>query len=173
MAQPNQAIRRCLAAGFGAALVLGSEPSSARPMNAPPSFGLDSATPILVAHAEGAQIYECKADASGAAAWVFREPVATLISGGETVGRHYAGPSWALNDGGVVQGKVLVSVPGPTASDVPLLKLAVADRSGGGLLKDATVVLRLNPVGGVFKGTCSIVGDLHAEPYSADYLFLR
>ena len=41
-------------------------------------------------HAEGAQIYECKAGADGTLAWVFREPIATLLSEGKTVGRHYA-----------------------------------------------------------------------------------
>ena len=29
-------------------------------------------------HAEGAQVYECKADAAGKLGWQFREPIATL-----------------------------------------------------------------------------------------------
>ena len=44
-------------------------------------------TVILTVHAEGAQVYDCKADASGQLAWQFREPVATLIEDGKTVGR--------------------------------------------------------------------------------------
>ena len=42
---------------------------------------------LAVVHAEGAQVYECKADAAGKLAWQFREPVATLIVDGKTVGR--------------------------------------------------------------------------------------
>ena len=59
---------------------------------------------ILVAtlQATGAQIYECRADASGEPVWQFREPIATLIADGATVGRHYAGPTWELTDGNAV-----------------------------------------------------------------------
>ena len=128
---------------------------------------------VLVAHAEGVQVYECKADASGAPVWAFREPIATLISEGKTIGRHYAGPSWELNDGSAVKAKLLASAPGATASDVPLLKLSVVEHRGGGLLKDVTIVLRLKTMGGVLKGPCSTMSDLRAEPYSADYTFLR
>jgi hypothetical protein len=34
-------------------------------------------------------------------------------------------------------------------------------------------VQRINTNGGSFAGTCGQAGDLHAEPYSADYVFLR
>jgi hypothetical protein len=50
-------------------------------------------TTVTTLHAEGAQVYECKADAAGKLAWQFREPVATLIlatprrSNSETVGQ--------------------------------------------------------------------------------------
>jgi len=46
---------------------------------------------MLTVHAEGAQIYECKADSGGKLVWQFREPIAALIADGKTVGRHYAG----------------------------------------------------------------------------------
>ena len=36
----------------------------------------------------------CKAGADGKLAWTFREPIATLLADGKTVGRHYAGPNW-------------------------------------------------------------------------------
>jgi len=49
--------------------------------------------PVATFHDQGAQIYECKADASGKFAWEFREPIATLLADGKTVGRHYAGPT--------------------------------------------------------------------------------
>src|SRR3954468_16250920 len=54
---------------------------------------------VLTRHAEGAQGYECKADPAGRLVWEFREPVATLIEAGKTVGRHYAGPRWEHADG--------------------------------------------------------------------------
>lgn len=43
---------------------------------------------VLSVHAEGAQAYECKAGADGRSNWAFREPLATLLVDGKTVGRH-------------------------------------------------------------------------------------
>jgi len=67
-------------------------------------------------HAEGAQVYDCKADASGNLAWQFREPIATLIDEScKTGGRHYAAPQWELADGSAVAGKAVGRAPGATA----------------------------------------------------------
>ncbi|MFT4184081.1 MAG: DUF3455 domain-containing protein [Rhizobium sp.] len=142
-------------------------------VDAPAAFAVADHPAILVAHATGAQIYECKADAAGATSWVFREPVATLTKDGGTIGRHYAGPSWELTDGGTVRGKQSATAPGATPDDIALLKLDIVDHHGDGLLKDAKLVLRLNTHGGVLKGGCPKAGELRAEPYSADYAFLR
>lgn len=60
---------------------------------------------VLSVHAEGAQVYECKAGTDGKLAWAFREPIATLLSEGKTIGRHYAGPNWEHADGSAVAGK--------------------------------------------------------------------
>src|SRR5262245_66491016 len=49
-------------------------------------------TAVVTLHAEGAQVYECKASSDGKLAWAFREPIATLFEDGKTVGRPYAGP---------------------------------------------------------------------------------
>ena len=127
---------------------------------------------VLVAHGVGAQIYECKPDAGGHDNWVFREPIAALIKDGRTIGRHYAGPTWELADGGAVTGKQAMSAPGAAADDVTLLKLDVVSHHGGGALNVANLVLRLNTRGGVLKGPCGTAGGLRAEPYAADYLFL-
>src|SRR5712671_2888207 len=70
---------------------------------------------IATIHAQGAQLYECKADASGKPTWEFREPIATLLAGGMTVGRHYAGPTWELADGSAISGKVIGRAPGATS----------------------------------------------------------
>ena len=65
-------------------------------------------TTVATLHAEGAQIYECKAANDGKPIWQFREPIATLLLDGKTVGRHYAGPSWECTDGSA--GSVVVAV---------------------------------------------------------------
>src|SRR5215204_2259238 len=87
---------------------------------------------VLTLHAEEAQVYECKADPAGRLVWEFREPVATLIEAGKTVGRHYAGPHWEHADGSVIAAKLAGRAPGASASDIPLLKLKVTERRGNG-----------------------------------------
>ena len=85
----------------------------------PAAIAAPDAKPIVTLHAEGAQIYQCKAGSDGKLAWSFREPIATLIADGQTVGRHYAGPNWEYTDGSVVTGKVAGSAPGATKNDAP------------------------------------------------------
>ncbi|MGA7993400.1 MAG: DUF3455 domain-containing protein [Bradyrhizobium sp.] len=128
---------------------------------------------VLTAHAEGAQVYECKAGPDGKPAWAFREPIATLLLDGKTVGRHYAGPSWELTDGSAVVGKVAGSAPGATANDIAWLKLDVASHRGSGALTAATTVQRINTKGGKLDGACDQPGAFRSAPYSADYVFLR
>lgn len=123
-------------------------------------------------HAEGAQIYECKADAGGLA-WQFKEPVATLFQDGAVVGRHSAGPSWEFDDGSIVVGKVTARAPGATASDIPLLWLEAQSRGAEGRLAGVAIVERINTKGGVANGSCPRLGDRLSVPYSADYTFLR
>ena len=123
-------------------------------------------------HAEGAQIYQCEADASGRIAWQFREPIASLFSDGKTVGIHYVGPTWKL-DGSEIVGKAVGRSPGATAEDIPWLKLEVVNNRGDGPLKNVATVQRINTAGGNLDGACGKVGDLHAEPYAADYIFLK
>jgi hypothetical protein len=128
---------------------------------------------VATLHAEGAQVYECKADASGKLAWQFREPIATLVADGKTVGRHYAGPTWALDDGSAVVAKVAGRAPGATARDIPLLKLEVTRQKGSGRLSGVATVQRLNTKGGGAEGPCERAGALLSVPYSADYAFYR
>ena len=130
-------------------------------------------TLVATIHAQGAQVYECKADASGALAWQFREPIATLLSNGKTLGRHYAGPTWELADGSAVVGKVAASAPGASQSDIPLLKLAAVSQKGSGMLAGINSIQRLNTKGGVAKGPCDAAGTFLSVPYSADYAFYK
>ena len=128
---------------------------------------------VLAAHAEGAQVYECKAGADGKLAWAFREPIASLLVDGKTVGRHFAGPTWEHVDGSAVIGKVIGNAPGATANDIPWLKLQVTASHGKGVLTGVTTVQRINTSGGKFDGACDQPGAFHSAPYSADYVFLR
>jgi Protein of unknown function (DUF3455) len=128
---------------------------------------------VATIHAEGAQVYECKADAAGKLAWQFREPIATLIADGKTVGRHYAGPNWELADGSAVVAKVAGRAPGASAKDIPLLKLEVTSQRGSGQLSGVTTVQRLNTKGGIVEGSCEAAGVFLNVPYSADYAFLK
>ena len=128
---------------------------------------------MVTIHAQGAQIYECKADAGNKLAWQFREPIASLMIDGKTVGRHYAGPSWELTDGSVVGGKVAGRAPGATAKDIPLLKLEVTSQRGAGQLTGASTIQRINTKGGTAEGACEQSGTFLNVPYSADYVFLR
>jgi hypothetical protein len=56
----------------------------------PDAIAAPGETVVLTLHAEGAQMYECKAGADGKLAWAFREPIAALLLDGKTVGRHYS-----------------------------------------------------------------------------------
>ena len=154
------------------AVVLLAMPAAAQTAPAPAAFGVAERTAVLTVHAEGAQVYACKPSPDGRAAWSFREPIATLISDGKTVGRHFAGPSWQIGDE-VVKGRLAASAPGATEADIPWLKLDIVEHSGPGVLSGATLVLRLATHGGVLGGVCDTPGALRAEPYSADYVFLR
>ncbi len=105
--------------------------------------------------------------------WTFREPLASLMKEGRTVGRHFAGPTWEMADGSRITGKVVAQAGAPSTGDIPWLKLEVADRKGSGDFDAVTVVQRLDTVGGKKSGACRAAGDLWAEPYAADYLFSR
>jgi Protein of unknown function (DUF3455) len=138
----------------------------------PPALAARGETAIVTYHAEGAQIYECKADGDGKLSWVFREPIATLLLGGKTVGRHYTGPTWELTDGSAVTGNEVGNAPGATANDVPWLKLDVMNHRGSGLLTSVTTIERINTRGGAAQGACDQAGAFATVAYSADYNFL-
>jgi len=139
----------------------------------PAAIAAPGETAVVALHAEGAQVYECKAGSDGKLAWAFREPIATLVLDGKTVGRHYAGPSWEHMDGSAVVGKAAGNAPGKTASDIPWLKLEVTAHRGSGAFTGVSTVQRINTAGGVLTGACDKAGAFHSAPYAADYVFLR
>ena len=139
----------------------------------PDAIAAPGETVVLTLHAEGAQIYECKAGTDGKLAWAFREPSAALLLDGKTVGRHYAGPSWEHIDSSAVVGKAAGNAPGTTANDIPWLKLTVTSGRGTGILSGVATVQRINTAGGKLEGNCDKAGTYRNAPYSADYVFLR
>ncbi len=139
----------------------------------PDAIAAKNETVALTLHAEGAQVYDCKAGEGGKLAWQFREPVATLIDNGKTVGRHYAGPTWEHVDGSRIVGKPVARANGATPKDIPWLKLEALDARGPGALTGVTAIQRINTQGGQIEGACDKAGATFAAPYAADYVFLK
>jgi hypothetical protein len=158
---------------FLLSIVAASMFTGAASAQVPPAIGAPGESAVVTLHAEGAQVYECKVASDGKLAWAFREPIATLLLDGKTVGRHYAGPNWEHADGSAVVGKAVASVAGKTPSAIPWLKLEVTAHRGSGTLSGVATVQRINTQGGVHAGACDQAGALHSAPYSADYVFLK
>jgi hypothetical protein len=137
------------------------------------TIAVKGGVPVAQLQAAGAQIYVCAKNAAGALNWTFREPVATLLEEGKTVGRHFVGPTWEFADGSRVVGEVVSTAPGKTAKDIPWLKLSVKEPPKSGLVAGATSILRIDTKGGVFEGACDSEGELHSEPYTATYVFVK
>ena len=139
----------------------------------PDAIASPGETVVLTVHAEGAQVYECKAGTDGKLAWAFREPIATLLADGKTIGRHYAGPNWEHADSSAVAAKAAGNAPGATAADIAWLKLEVTTHRGSGVLTPVTTVQRINTHGGKLDGACDKAGSFKSAPYSAEYVFLK
>ena len=160
-------------AGLALLLLLAFDVSASAQTPLPDAIAAPGETVVLTVHAEGAQVYECKAGADGKLTWVFREPIATLLVDGKTIGRHFAGPNWEHIDGSIVTAKAAGNAPGATADDIPWLKLQVTASRGNGVLSGVTTVQRINTKGGKFDGPCDKPGTFKSAPYSADYVFLK
>src|SRR5208282_1213895 len=145
--------------------------SAAGAEDLPPPIQAPELTPFLTLHALGAQIYQCKAGPDGRLIWTFREPIATLLRDGVTVGQHFAGPSWRLADGSLAQGKVIGKAPGATPADAAWLKLEATAHEGQGLLSEAVAIQRIHTQGGALEGACEAEGEIRIAPYTADYVF--
>jgi hypothetical protein len=158
---------------FAVLSIAASVVSASAQTSVPPAIAAPGETVVLTLHAEGAQVYECKAGPDGRLVFAFREPIATLMVDGKTVGRHYAGPNWEHSDGSAVTAKAAGNAPGTTADDIPWLKLEVTASRGSGVLSGVTTVQRINTRGGKLEGGCDKAGSFKSAPYAADYVFLR
>jgi hypothetical protein len=141
--------------------------------NLPATIAIKDGVSVAQLQAAGAQIYICAKNTAGALNWRFREPVATLLGEGKTVGRHFVGPTWEFDDGSRVVGELVSKAPGATDKDIAWLKLSVKETPKSGLAAGATSVLRIDTKGGVFEGACDSEGELHSEPYTATYVFVK
>ena len=153
--------------------IVGSLLTGAASAQVPAAIATPGENAVVTLHAEGAQVYECKPGPDGKLAWAFREPIATLLLDGKSVGRHFAGPSWEHVDGSAVVGKAAGNAPGTTPKDIPWLKLEVVASRGSGALSGVTTVQRINTAGGRHDGACEKAGAFFSAPYAADYVFLR
>jgi len=133
-----------------------------------------------VFHAEGFQVYHCVPDATGALAWAFRAPRASLVDdAGELVVNHFggieadlpAGVYWqSVRDDSRIHAGNAVTAPNPGA--IPLVRLEKLDTAGNGIMSRVSFIQRLATVGGVGPtGPCAPANDQVAVPYSADYFF--
>src|SRR5262245_14666364 len=154
-------------------VLIGCSVASAQAAEIPEAIAAKGETVVLTVHAEGAQVYDCKAGEGGKLTWQFREPVATLIQDGKTVGRHYVGPTWEHADGSRVVGKAIARANGATPKDIPWLKLEAVEARGAGALAGVAAIQRINTQGGQIDGACEKAGATLAAPYAADYVFLK
>ncbi len=149
-------------------------PASALPASLAAPAGQSTS---LTLEAKGVQIYECRAKADGSGyEWVFKAPEADLFDAmGKKVGRHYAGPTWELAEGGKVTGSVKAKSDSPNgAANIPWLLLEADAARATGSLAQVRSIQRVNTVGGVAPATkpdASQAGRVTRVDYTATYHF--
>jgi Protein of unknown function (DUF3455) len=132
---------------------------------------------VLQAKGDGIQIYTCT-DTPGGAKWVLKAPDAKLLdAAGNTIGRHFAGPTWKLEDGGQVQGELVASRPAPDAGSVAWLLLRAKAGTATGSLAKVEFIRRTETHGGAApESGCDSSGNAGKTVrvrYTATYTFYR
>lgn len=130
---------------------------------------------MMQAKGDGVQIYICT-DTHDGFKWVLKAPDAKLLdSSGETIGRHFAGPTWSLVDGSQVQGELIASRPAPEGNAVAWILLGARAGTGTGKFAEVKFIRRTETHGGVAaQSGCQSSGDvgkLSQIPYTATYTF--
>jgi len=129
---------------------------------------------LLRAHAQGDQIYTCQQNAY-TFSWGLKAPDAKLLDdSGRVIGRHFAGPTWQLNDGSQVVGRPVAKHDATEPNAVPWLDLAAVSTSGHGQLEHVKTIKRVNTHGGQPPAGGCDQSHLGAEvrvPYTAEYDF--
>ena len=113
----------------------------------------------------GDQIYGC---VNGR--WALTAPDAKLLNEeGSAIGRHFAGPTWQLNDGSWVKGSIVAQQVAPDATAVPWL--LIESVGGTGRLGTVRFIQRTGTQGGnAPDGSCT-QSELRRVPYTATYSF--
>jgi hypothetical protein len=157
--------------GYPAKILSVQKPTVPDPIQAPAGEGL-----VFMARARGFQIYVCRPDAGGKLAWTLKAPEAELFDEqGKSIGKHFGGPTWQLNDGSQVTGKMAAKVDAPDPQAIPWLLVTVTGNSGSGALSGVTSIQRVNTVAGLApaaKECTQQSGEVEFKSsYSADYYF--
>jgi hypothetical protein len=120
---------------------------------------------LLRAVGNGDQVYGC---VNGS--WSLQGPDAKLVNQeGSVIGRHFAGPTWQLNDGSWVEGRAIAKQTAPYATALPWLLLESV--GGTGRLAAVLFIQRTETHGGnAPDGNCS-ERKIRRIPYTATYSF--
>ncbi len=120
---------------------------------------------LLRAVGSGDQVYDC---VNGR--WTLKAPDAKLLNqDGSVIGRHFAGPTWQLNDGSWVKGTAVAKQVAPDATAVPWLLLESV--GGTGRLGTVRFIQRTATHGGnAPDGRCN-ESAMRRVPYTATYSF--
>jgi len=144
----------------------------------PPNLAVPSGqTLLLEALAQGVQIYVCRpaTDNPSVFAWTLQGPEAELLNRrGERIGSHFAGPTWAGNDGSQVVGEARESVNSSDPQAIPWLLLQARANQGTGIFSTVTYIQRLDTAGG--RAPAAGCDQAHADQeqrvdYTATYAF--
>jgi hypothetical protein len=120
---------------------------------------------LLRAVGSGDQVYGC---VNGS--WALKTPDAKLVNQeGSVIGRHFAGPTWQLNDGSWVKGRAVAEQVAPDATAVPWLLLESV--GGTGRLGTVRFIQRTGTQGGNAPGGSCSQSAMRRVPYTATYSF--
>jgi hypothetical protein len=133
--------------------------------------------PALMLTADGVQVYECRLrDASGAYAWTFVAPDATLYDGNHSVGRFATLNHWeSTDDRSAVTGIPRVSQPADPGN-LPWLLYDARPAGEDGMFAGVAAIQRVNTSGGVAPaGGCTSdnAGEEARVAFRADYYFYK
>lgn len=122
---------------------------------------------VLEAQGKGVQIYSCVDEK-----WLLKAPDAKLLdASGKVIGRHFAGPTWQLEDGSVVKGALISSKPAPDGASAPWLELKAVPASGSGKFAEVAFIRRTETQGGAAPARTCHAGETERVPYTAKYSF--
>lgn len=131
---------------------------------------------VLIARAEGVQIYACVKNPKDEYRWELQGPKAELFDADKKpIGKHYAdtaGPAWESADGSKFVGKKVSAHS--VSQAIPWLLLQSVGNKGSGILSRVRTIQRLHTEGGLEPGSAcdaAHAGSRSESPYKADYYF--